>query len=82
MLFSVDGYRLLVMPVFVGIGKKDGEAEASTEATEGEAPTEMAEAVAEGEAQTEVETEDGSTELAEVKPRRKRKVREPVAVEA
>ena len=78
MLFSVDGYRLLFMPVFVGIGKKDGEgkpegeAEASTEATEDEAPTEAAEAVAEEEAQTEVETED--------KPKRKRKAKEPVAV--
>ena len=78
MLFSVDGYRLLFMPVFVGIGKKngegkpEGEAEASTEATEGEAPTEPAEAVAEEGAQTEVETED--------KPKRKQKAKEPVAV--
>lgn len=78
MVFSVDGYRLVLMPVFVGIGKKDGEAkpegeaEASTETGEGEAPTQAAEVVAEGEAQTEVETED--------KPKRRRKAKEPVAV--
>ncbi len=76
MLFSVDGYRIVLMPVFVGIGKKNGEGQAEAvaeaEATEGEAPTETAEAVAEGEAQTEVNTED--------KTRRKRKVKEPVAV--
>jgi DNA polymerase-3 subunit beta len=38
MLFSVDGYRLVIMPVAIGIGKKDGEskpeavAQAETEA--------------------------------------------------
>lgn len=70
MLFSIDGYRLVVMPVFVGAGKK--EAEASAEVAQAEASTDTAEAVAEGEAHTRVETDDS--------PRRKHKAREPVAV--
>ena len=65
-LFSVDGYRLVVMPVNIGIAKR----EAKTEAVAEQAQTEVAEveAVAEGEA----ETED--------KPKRKHKAKEPVAV--
>jgi len=71
-LFTVDGYRLAVMPVFVGIGKKDGEgkAEAVAEAVVEEA--EEAEPVAEAEAEP----------VAEDKPKRSRKAKEPVAVEA
>ena len=42
MLFSVDGYRLVVMPVAIGLGKKDGEgkpeAVAEVVASEAEAP--------------------------------------------
>ena len=60
-LFTVDGYRLVVMPMFVQWGD---EVEAPTEA---EAPTEPV-------AEVEAPTED--------KPRRTRKAKEPVAVEA
>jgi DNA polymerase-3 subunit beta len=68
MLFSVDGYRLVVMPVAIGIGKKDGEGK-----PEAVAET-QAEAVAEAEEIVEPET------VAENKPKRKRKAKEPVAV--
>jgi DNA polymerase-3 subunit beta len=69
MLFSVDGYRLVVMPVNIGIGAvAKPEAVAPVEAVaQAEAVAEQAEAVAEGKA----EIED--------KPKRKRK-KEPVAV--
>ena len=74
MVFSVDGYRHVLMPMFVGVGKKEEEgksereAEAPTEATEGKVPTEPAEAVAEGKVET------------EHKPKRKQKEKEPVGV--
>jgi DNA polymerase-3 subunit beta len=69
-LFTVDGYRLVVMPMFVQWGD---EAEMPTEpVAEAEAPTE-AETPTEPVAEAEAPTED--------KPRRSRK-REPVAVEA
>jgi DNA polymerase-3 subunit beta len=68
MLFSIDGYRIVVMPVAIGIAQKPAEAK-----TEGVA--EQAQAVAEAEeiveAEAVAETED--------KPKRKRK-KEPVAV--
>jgi len=44
MLFSIDGYRIVVMPMAIGIGKKDSEGKP--------------EAVAEAEEIVEVETED------------------------
>jgi len=65
-LFTVDGYRLVVMPVFVGIAKKDGEGKAK----------EVAEAVEVAEAEAVAEP------VAEDKPKRSRKAKEPVAVEA
>ena len=60
-LFTVDGYRLVVMPMFV---QWADEAEVPAEA---QAPTEPV-------AEVEAPTED--------KPRRSRKAKEPVAVEA
>ena len=70
MLFSIDGYRLVVMPVAIGLGKKNGEGkpEAVAEA-EG-----IAQAETEGEAVAEGEAED------KPKRKRKRKAKEPVAV--
>jgi DNA polymerase-3 subunit beta len=67
MLFSIDGYRIVVMPVNIGIGKAEAKPEAVAEA-------EQAEAVAEAEEIVEPETG------AENKPKRKRKTKEPVAV--
>ncbi len=60
-LFTIDGYRVMVMPMFVQWGD---EAEVPTEA---EAPTEPV-------AEVEAPTKD--------KPKRSRKAKEPVAVEA
>jgi len=65
-LFTVDGYRLVVMPVVMPKAPK-AVAEAEEVAKEAEAQAE-----GEGEAQTEDKP----------KPRRKRKTKEPVAVEA
>ncbi|RLC92651.1 MAG: hypothetical protein DRI39_07940, partial [Chloroflexi bacterium] len=73
-VFSVDGYRHVLMPMLVGVGEKqkeskpEGQTEAPTEATEGEAPTEPTEAGAEGEAET------------EHKPKRMQKEKERVGV--
>ena len=80
-LFTVDGYRLVVMPVVMPKTPKAvaeaeevaKEAEAQAEG-EGEAQTEEAEVQTEGEG--EAQTEDTP------KPSRKRKTKEPVAVEA
>jgi DNA polymerase-3 subunit beta len=69
MLFSIDGYRIVVMPV--NIGKAEAKPEAVAEA---EQVAEQAEAVAEAEEIVEPET------VAENKPKRKRKAKEPVAV--
>jgi DNA polymerase-3 subunit beta len=78
MLFSIDGYRIVVMPVAIGLGKKDGEGK-----PEAVAEAEQAEAVAVAEAEEIVEPEtvaEGEAEAqAEDKPKRKRK-KEPVAV--
>jgi DNA polymerase-3 subunit beta len=71
MLFSIDGYRIVVMPVNIGIGKAEAKPEAAAEA---EQVAEQAEAVAEAEEIVEPET------VAEDKPKRKRKAKEPVAV--
>ena len=71
-LFTVDGYRVVVMPMSVRWGD---EAQAEAEA---EAPTE-AQAQAEGEAVAEAEGEGESP--AEAKPKRSRK-KDPVPVEA
>jgi DNA polymerase-3 subunit beta len=71
MLFSIDGYRIVVMPVNIGIGKAEAKPEAVAEA---EQVAEQAEAVAEAEGIVEPET------VAEDKPKRKRKAKEPVAV--
>jgi len=73
-LFTVDGYQLLVMPMFVKWGD---EAEAVAEAE--------AEAVAEADAVAEAVAEAEPIEAeahAEEKPKRKRKAKEPVAVGA
>jgi len=67
MLFSVDGYRIVVMPVAIGIAQKPAEAKP-------EAVAEQAQAVAEAEEIVEAEA------VAEDKPKRKRKAKEPVAV--
>jgi DNA polymerase-3 subunit beta len=73
MLLSVDGYRIVIMPVAIGIGKKDGEGKPEAVA-EAEQVAVQAEAVAEAEEIVEPET------VAENKPKRKRKAKEPVAV--
>jgi len=64
-LFTVDGYRLAVMPISLP-SKAVAQAEAVAEAVE----------VAEPEA------EEVAEPVAEVKPKRSRKAKEPVAVEA
>jgi len=90
MLFSSNGYKLVVMPMLIGDSRK-AEAEESTTETESEPATEPAE-TAEPETEADVTTEE--TEKAEVvaeaeaitkaeKPKSKRKrdrKREPVAV--
>jgi DNA polymerase III sliding clamp (beta) subunit (PCNA family) len=71
-LFTVDGYQLVVMPMLTGESKPKAEAEAKpeeTEATEPEAEAEKAQAVAEAEAITKAE-----------KPKRSHKKKEKVAV--
>ena len=77
MLFAVDGYQLVVMPMVTSetseSQKRDREAKAQAEPT----TTEQAEPVAEAEAEAEVEP-SGEAE-AEAKPKRSRK-REKVAV--
>jgi hypothetical protein len=71
LVFSVDGYRLLVMPMVLKESKP--ESKAVTEAEEAEAIAEDTKVVGEEEAEAVAEdTED--------KPKRKRKVKEPVAV--
>jgi len=85
MLFSTDGYRLVVMPMVTEKAReyeKANQAEAeTTEPVEPEAAetaaSEVVEAVAEAEAITKAETRG---EPVESKPKRKRKVKEPVAV--
>jgi len=80
-LFTVDGYRLAVMPIAVkGLGK--GEAEAVAPQAE-----ESAEPVAEAEGEAVVaevaeEIAEVADPSAEDKPRRSRKAKEPVVVEA
>jgi DNA polymerase-3 subunit beta len=73
MLFSIDGYRIVVMPVAIGLGKKDGEGKP--------------EAVAEAEAVAEqAETVEVAEDVAEAEDKPKRpsvrrtKAKEPVAV--
>jgi len=63
-VFTVDGYRLVVMPYFVP-SKAVAEAEAVASEAEGEG-----------------ETEETAEQVAEDKPKRRRKAKEPVAVEA
>jgi len=64
-LFTVDGYRLVVMPMMVGLGKKNGKGKA--EAVEVEQP----------EAVEEAETEETQSD----KPKGKRKAKEPVEIQ-
>jgi hypothetical protein len=74
-LFTVDGYRLVVMPMAVRWGDEP-QAEAPAEAEPQAEAESKTEPVAEAESEAEREGE------AEGKPRRKRKAKEPVAVEA
>jgi hypothetical protein len=82
MLFSTNGYKLVVMPMMTS-GKPKAEAEAPSKAVaEAEEIAEKAEAVAEAEAvvaEAEESTESTDAE-APKKSRRNRKVKEPVAV--
>jgi DNA polymerase-3 subunit beta len=70
MLFSVDGYRLVVMPVAIGIGKKDGEGK----------PEEVAEAEPVAQAETEAEAVAEGEAEAQTEGKRKRETKEPVPV--
>ena len=65
MLFSVDGHRVVLSPMLIGIGKKNGEGEAE------QIPT------AEGEGEAE---QTPAAEVQTNKPKRKRNRKEPVAV--
>jgi len=77
-LFAVDGYQLVVMPMLTADSKPKAEAEAKPEDTEQAEPEPEAEAepVAEQDEATEPATEPETTER---KPKRSRK-KEPVAV--
>ena len=80
-LFTVDGYRLAVMPVNVGLGKKDGEGEAEAVAEPpAEAVAEQAEESAEVAEESTEESAETPDPSAEDKPKRSRKAKEPVAV--
>ena len=77
-LFQVDGYLLVTMPMLTNAEKPSAEPEAEPAPAEEAEPTEpeyteATEAVAEAEAINEAEP-------AEEKPKRKRKAKEPVAV--
>jgi len=79
-LFTTDGYQLVVMPMLTAESKPKAEAEAKPEDTEATEPEPEAETEAEPVAEADTEPED--TEQAEVterKPKRSRK-REKVAV--
>ena len=69
LLMSADGYRVLLMPVFVGVGKKDGEGQAE------DVPPPEGEAQEVAPPQPEPEAE----EQAQDKPKRTRKQKQPVA---
>ena len=71
-LFQVDGYLLVTMPMLTNAEKPQAEPAAEPAPAE---ETEVAEAIAEAEAEPEPEAEP-----AEEKPKRKRKAKEPVAV--
>jgi len=86
MLFTADGYQLVVMPMMSNQAseqaKADREAkagEAGTEPTTTEPAEPEAEAVADEPTEAEAEAEPEDTEQAEPKPKRSRK-REKVAV--
>ena len=72
-LFTVDGYQLVVMPMLTGENQPKAEGEAKPEDTEATEPEPEAEPVTEDTEEVEAATE------AEVKPKRSRK-REKVAV--
>jgi DNA polymerase III subunit beta len=75
-LFTVDGYQLVVMPMLTGEAKAGDKAEAKPEDTEQAEP----EPETEAEPVTEADTEAAEPETeAEAKPKRSRK-REKVAV--
>ena len=73
-LFQVDGYQLVTMPMLTNNEKPKAEPEAEPAPAE---DTEATEAVAEAEAITKADT---GSEPVETKPKRKRKAKEPVAV--
>ena len=73
-LFQVDGYQLVTMPMLTNAEKPKAEPEAEPAPAE---ETEVAEAIAEAEAIAKAEAEPAP---AEEKPKRKRKAKEPVAV--
>jgi hypothetical protein len=85
-LFTTDGYQLVVMPMLTAESKPKAEAEAKSEDTEQAESEPEAEAVTEGETEAETEAEQGEPtepatepEVTERKPKRSRK-REKVAV--
>jgi len=81
MLFAVDGYQLVVMPMLTADSKPKAEAEAKPEDTEQAEPSGEAEAEPATEAEPEPETEPAEAEavVKAEKPKRSRK-KEPVAV--
>jgi len=87
MLFTTDGYQLVVMPMMTNQSAEDQKRDREAKAREAEAQaepttTEQAEPVTEPEAEAEVaEVITDAEEITEAeKPKRKRKAKEPVAV--
>jgi hypothetical protein len=88
MLFTTDGYQLVVMPMMTNQASEDMKRDREAKAGEAEAKqaepttTEQAEPVTEPEAEAEIA--EAITEAEEIteaeKPKRKRKAKEPVAV--
>jgi len=79
-LFTTDGYQLVVMPMLTAESKAGGEAEAKPEDTEAAEPEPEVTEVTEPEAEA-VEVEEAETIAKTEKPKRKRsKAKEPVAV--
>jgi len=78
-LFQVDGYQLVTMPMLTNAEKPQAEPKAEPAPAEEAEPkdTEATEAVVEAEAITKAETR---SEPAEAKPKRKHKAKEPAAV--
>jgi DNA polymerase III sliding clamp (beta) subunit (PCNA family) len=76
MLYTADGYQLVVMPMMTNEASEQAKRDRETKATEAEAQAEPS-----GEAEAEAEgVTEGEAEPEAEKPKRKRKAKEPVAV--